>query len=291
MTFRNLAVGTHFRFAFPWHPDRGPWIKVSRNLYRSVKGGQFTQDYSIGTGKHSPSPKAQVILEPQGEMIREHAGEMGNPRTTAHRPSSTGRRLPFIEAGWLYFQDHKGRVRRIAVGDLSPGQKRKLLGKKEPLRGFEQYESDWKKEPLRGFEQYESDWDVGTIRGVKNPYDRKGAIAYISRIKNDAKRNYAQMWFAHITQGLTKQDPSFYGISVLAAQAVRMQLEEFGVTQETENPSRTKIYSHIIEIKASKAGMPHKCNSACKRAGHQYVHHFKRGNPIYGAEGGKLSIG
>ena len=58
-----------------------------------------------------------------------------------------------------------------------------------------------------------------------------------------------------------------------------------------ENPKSTLIYSDILEIKASKAGMPHVCDAACKRAGHRYIHKFKKGSPIRGTAGGKLSVG
>lgn len=58
------------------------------------------------------------------------------------------------------------------------------------------------------------------------------------------------------------------------------------------NPPRTKIYQRTIEIVASKAGMPHKCDAACKRAGHKYRHVFKdRNSSIHGLENGKIVIG
>jgi len=56
------------------------------------------------------------------------------------------------------------------------------------------------------------------------------------------------------------------------------------------NPRPTKIYHDIIEIKASKAGMVHKCDELCRRAGHRYVHEFKPGSAVYGLADGSILI-
>lgn len=59
-----------------------------------------------------------------------------------------------------------------------------------------------------------------------------------------------------------------------------------------DNPPKTRIYSRTIEIIASKAGMPHKCDAACRRAGHRYRHVFKdKNSSIFGLENGKILIG
>lgn len=57
-----------------------------------------------------------------------------------------------------------------------------------------------------------------------------------------------------------------------------------------KNPGVTKIYNSIIEIKASKAGMRHKCDAKCKRALHRYVHKFKNNACIYGLPDGSILI-
>lgn len=59
---------------------------------------------------------------------------------------------------------------------------------------------------------------------------------------------------------------------------------------ELENPRRTKIYEKVLEIRASKAGMPHRCDAACRRAGHRYVHKFRSKASIYGTPDGGLVI-
>ena len=56
------------------------------------------------------------------------------------------------------------------------------------------------------------------------------------------------------------------------------------------NPGRVKIYNRILKIYASKAGMPHQCDDACKRAGHRYVHEFKKKACIHGNNDGSLTI-
>ena len=50
-----------------------------------------------------------------------------------------------------------------------------------------------------------------------------------------------------------------------------------------ENPPSTMIYSDVLSIRASKAGMKHHCDAACKRAGHKYEHKFKPGTAIFGS--------
>lgn len=59
---------------------------------------------------------------------------------------------------------------------------------------------------------------------------------------------------------------------------------------ERKNPPATKIYERVLEIRASKAGMPHRCDSACRQAGHRYVHKFRSKASIYGLDDGTLLI-
>lgn len=56
------------------------------------------------------------------------------------------------------------------------------------------------------------------------------------------------------------------------------------------NPPRTLIYSSVVEIVASKAGMDHHCDASCKRARHVYRHKFSASARIYGLPGGSLLI-
>lgn len=63
------------------------------------------------------------------------------------------------------------------------------------------------------------------------------------------------------------------------------------VTQADCNKAKL-IYTDIIEVKASKAGMPHRCDAECKRVNHQYVHRFKVKNAcIWGVSGGRFLVG
>lgn len=61
---------------------------------------------------------------------------------------------------------------------------------------------------------------------------------------------------------------------------------------ERRNPDEdaTMIYSRVLEIRASKAGMDHRCSDACRRAGHRYVHRFKTRASIWGLPDGSLVI-
>lgn len=53
-----------------------------------------------------------------------------------------------------------------------------------------------------------------------------------------------------------------------------------------------KVYSRILKIRASKAGLPHDCDAACKRANHIYEHDFTTKNAgVWGLEDGRLLIG
>jgi hypothetical protein len=61
------------------------------------------------------------------------------------------------------------------------------------------------------------------------------------------------------------------------------------------NPShnQVKIYSRVIFMVCSKAGMPHTCDSKCKEYNHQYKHKFdpKNSTCVYGLPDGTLKIG
>lgn len=59
------------------------------------------------------------------------------------------------------------------------------------------------------------------------------------------------------------------------------------------NPPLVEIYSHCIEIKASKAGLKHHCDAKCKAANHRYVHTFKgkTRTPIFGLPDGRFIVG
>jgi len=59
---------------------------------------------------------------------------------------------------------------------------------------------------------------------------------------------------------------------------------------EASDPKRTKIYSRVIKIFASKAGMPHRCDPDCKRHEHCYVHEFTKKCCIWGLLDGRLLI-
>lgn len=57
-------------------------------------------------------------------------------------------------------------------------------------------------------------------------------------------------------------------------------------------PARlTKIYNRVIEMKASKAGMPHQCDPKCRAAGHRYVHRFSSKACVWGLPDGRILIG
>lgn len=55
-----------------------------------------------------------------------------------------------------------------------------------------------------------------------------------------------------------------------------------------QNPP-IEIYSRIKEIIAVK-GPGHKCDAACKRAGHTYRHAFKQKAGVYGNPDGSLTV-
>lgn len=68
------------------------------------------------------------------------------------------------------------------------------------------------------------------------------------------------------------------------------KLSEDIFKQFEENPPETKIYERVIEVVAVK-GPGHRCDAACKRARHTYVHKFTRKSGVYGsADGSKISI-
>ena len=58
--------------------------------------------------------------------------------------------------------------------------------------------------------------------------DIKGAQGYIRRIKNSGKKKYAEAWLKHCQGKGEWPSNKDFGISFMAAQAVRMNLEDFG---------------------------------------------------------------
>jgi hypothetical protein len=88
------------------------------------------------------------------------------------------------------------------------------------------------------------------------PENKMRAIKYISAIRNPPKQSYAWMWFTHCTQGIADRLPSSYsGLSYMAAQAVRIKLAEFGITEQSglnkddkiSGPVRYICQNHIVE--------------------------------------------
>jgi hypothetical protein len=55
------------------------------------------------------------------------------------------------------------------------------------------------------------------------------------------------------------------------------------------NPRLTKIYEKVLRIEAQK-GPGHKCDAACKRAGHRYFHVFTTKPKMYGLPDGTILI-
>jgi len=57
------------------------------------------------------------------------------------------------------------------------------------------------------------------------------------------------------------------------------------------NPRMTKIYQHVISIRASKEGMPHKCDKVCAAHHHLYEHKFENENAcVFGLSDGSILI-
>jgi len=79
-----------------------------------------------------------------------------------------------------------------------------------------------------------------------------------------------------------------------AKKAFQWQSEKFRPNPgRRENPGSgrpVKIYSEVHAIYASKAGMRHHCDAACKKARHLYRHKFKTRACIYGLPDGSILI-
>jgi hypothetical protein len=67
-------------------------------------------------------------------------------------------------------------------------------------------------------------------------------------------------------------------------------LAVIGTAKWRGNPPARKIYNRVIQIFASKEGMPHQCDDKCKRAHHRYQHKFSSKACIYGLSDGSILI-
>lgn len=56
------------------------------------------------------------------------------------------------------------------------------------------------------------------------------------------------------------------------------------------NPPMKKIYNRVLQVFASKAGMPHHCDAKCRAAGHRYQHKFSSKACVYGLPDGSILI-
>jgi hypothetical protein len=122
------------------------------------------------------------------------------------------------------------------------------------------------------------------------PFRRK-AISFTGQRTSPEVLLRTQLW--NVAQSVTN-DPNkaaklvdaFYDvISARQSRAPKGKLVPF-----RPNPQMVKIYERCIEIKASKAGLKHPCDAACKRAGHNYKHGFAKKACIYGLPDGSLLI-
>lgn len=56
------------------------------------------------------------------------------------------------------------------------------------------------------------------------------------------------------------------------------------------NPRPVMIYSDVISLRATKAGMKHSCDEKCRVSGHRYEHKFKPGSAVFGSSDRKMII-
>lgn len=55
-------------------------------------------------------------------------------------------------------------------------------------------------------------------------------------------------------------------------------------------PGAVLIYNRTQKVVASKAGIAHECDAACKRSKHRYFHNFRKAGRIWGLPDGNLFI-
>lgn len=112
---------------------------------------------------------------------------------------------------------------------------------------------------------------------VDQPWATKGEqIASIDRASTELQRiieKYSSKWLQ-----ASKKNPS--------SESIRAARE----TALSRRGGRVKIYNRVIQIFASKEGMPHNCDAACKSHQHLYQHKFTKKACIYGLPDGTLLI-
>jgi hypothetical protein len=95
------------------------------------------------------------------------------------------------------------------------------------------------------------------------------------------------------------EDPEAFATRVRET-AYALAMERHGLEDQPNQPlpkalavnkeqAPVKVYERIKEIIAVK-GPGHRCDAACKRARHTYVHRFTRRAGVYGMPDGSLSV-
>jgi hypothetical protein len=154
--------------------------------------------------------------------------------------------------------------------------------------------------------EHPSAYQAGTAEWRFKNYMREAFKSYTKRLKNPLTpketRNVLLEALVHSRiRGTAKKSKAYYegmadGMRDIAREYGRIKGTDAGLRGKQLkahlamlNPRRVKIYDQILQITARK-GPGHKCDAACKRAGHIYYHDFKTKNSVYGNPDGSLTI-
>lgn len=173
-----------------------------------------------------------------------------------------------------YRVTHGGKVSAVATTKKkAEAQKRLLQAVKHGMKPRKNAATGWKSVP----------WILYDFSLYKKPR--------VSRYAFEANNSRAMLYkWKHLEKhdDLTA-DEAMTIMKLLRNQGFTVSFFDYS-RKVQNNPPMTKIYNRVVEIKASKAGMPHACDSACRRAGHNYKHRFSSKACIYGLPDGSILI-
>lgn len=296
MVFNKLHIGDTFRFELD--PDmrlsgiaRGPWIKTSARGYTHAETGG---KYKVGSINVATVLETLLAKNPSDKKIYGWLLEfyIGRKRGFPARLQ-----FPTKEAAYAFVEKRNLHNKIVSLSPITEIVNETIAPRTNPRRKIPSayYKGFIIQKDDGAFYVFDvTGQRVGAFRGI--PEAKKAVDAYINKVWRKRGMEYpvkglrnpltrgetrAVKAEARIHAGIRGKGRYYKGV----AEGMRDIAAQYG-----KNPPETKIYERVVEVVAVK-GPGHKCDAACKRARHTYVHKFTRKSGVYGsADGSRIII-